>query len=74
VTEAELVAATHCYQEMLYVKKVLKSIKINVKMPMILRMDNKRAKDLINNWSVGGRTRHIDVCYLFLWKDKFVLK
>jgi hypothetical protein len=70
VTEAELVAATHCYQEMLYVKKVLESIKISVKMPMVLRMDNKGAKDLINNWSVGGRTRHIDVPYLFLRETK----
>jgi hypothetical protein len=70
VTEAELVAATHCYQEMLYVKKVLESIKISVKMPMILRMDNKGAKDLINNWSFGGRTRHIDVRYLFLREAK----
>jgi hypothetical protein len=56
VTEAELVAAMHCYQEMLYVKKVLESIKISVRMPMILQMDNKGAKDLINNWSVGGWT------------------
>jgi hypothetical protein len=70
VTEAELVAATHCYQEMLYVKKVLALIKISVKMPMILRMDNKGAKDLINNWSVGGRTCHINVHYLFLHKAK----
>jgi hypothetical protein len=70
VTEAELVAATKCYQEMLYVKKVLESIKISVKMPMILRMDNKGAKDLINNWSVGGRTRHINVHYLFLCEAK----
>jgi hypothetical protein len=49
VTEAELVAATHCYQEMLYVKTVLESIKISVKLPMVLQMDNKGAKDLINN-------------------------
>jgi hypothetical protein len=70
VTEAELVAATHCYQEMLYVKKVLESIKISVKLLMVLQMDNKDAKDLINNWSVGGWTRHIDVCYLFLREAK----
>ena len=56
VAEAELVAAMHCYQEMLHVKKVLESIKISVKFPMVLQMDNKGAKDLINNWSVGGRT------------------
>jgi hypothetical protein len=39
-------------------------------MPMVLQMDNKGAKDLINNWSVGGRTRHINVCYLFLCEAK----
>jgi chloramphenicol 3-O-phosphotransferase len=49
VTDAELVAATHCYQEMLYVKKVVELIKIGVKMPMELKMDNKGTKDLINN-------------------------
>jgi hypothetical protein len=70
VTEAELVAATHCYQEMLYVKKVLKSIKISVEMPMVLQMDNKGAKDLINNWSVGGWTCHIDVRYPFFAKRR----
>ena len=70
VTEAVLVAATHCYQEMLYVKKVLELIKISVQLPMVLQMDNKGAKDLINNSSVGGQTRHIDVCYLFLRKAK----
>jgi Reverse transcriptase (RNA-dependent DNA polymerase) len=70
VTEAELVAATHCYQEMLYVKKVLESIKISVKMPMVLQMDNKGAKDLINNWSIGGWTHYIDVCYLFFVKRR----
>jgi hypothetical protein len=70
VTEADLVAATQCYQEMLSVKKELKLIKISVKLPMVLQMDNKGAKDLVNNWSVGGRTRHIDVCFLFLCESK----
>jgi Reverse transcriptase (RNA-dependent DNA polymerase)/Zinc knuckle len=70
VTEAELVAATHCFQEMLYVKKVVESIGIKVKMPMTLKVDNKGAKDFINSWSVGGRTRHIDVRYLFLREAK----
>ena len=70
VSEAELVAATHCYQEMLYVKKVVETIGIKVNMPMILKVDNKGAKDFINNWSVGGRTCHIDVCYLFLREAK----
>jgi len=76
VTEAELVAATHCYQEMLYVKKVIESIGLHVKLPMVLKVDNKGAKDFLNNWSVGGRTRHIDVRYLYLReaKEKNMLK
>jgi hypothetical protein len=33
---------------------------------MILEMDNKGAVDLINSFSIGGRTRHIDVKQYFL--------
>ena len=33
---------------------------------MILYCDNKGAVDLANNWSVGGRTRHMDVKQNFL--------
>lgn len=33
---------------------------------MQLQVDNKGAKDLCNNWSVGGRTRHIQVKQYFL--------
>ena len=32
---------------------------------MLLEMDNKGVVDLANNWSVGGRTRHVDVQYYF---------
>jgi hypothetical protein len=70
VTEAELVAATHCAQEMLYVKKVLESIRLKIQMPMKLMVDNKEAKDWINGWSVGSRTCHIDVCFLYLCELK----
>jgi len=66
VTEAELIAATSCAQEMMYVKKVLELTGMKIKLPMTLQMDNKGAKDLINNWSVGGRTRHIAVKYFYL--------
>ena len=66
VTEAELVSGTQCAQDMMFIMRVLESIGLQVKKPMILEMDNKGAIDLANNWSVGGRTRHIDVRYHFL--------
>jgi len=37
-----------------------------VELPMILEIDNKGAVDMANNWSVGGRTKHMDVRYLWL--------
>jgi hypothetical protein len=76
VTEAELVAATNCVQDMLYTKKVLESVGLLVELPMVLHVDNKGAKDLVNNWSVGGRTRHMDVRYHFLreLKEKNIVR
>jgi hypothetical protein len=43
---------------------------LKVKLPMLLEMDNKGAVDLANNWSVGGRTRHVDVRQCFLQELK----
>ena len=70
VTEAELVAATSCAQDMLFIMRVLESIGLKVKKPMILKVDSKGTKDLANNWSVGGRTRHIDIRNYFLREHK----
>jgi hypothetical protein len=66
VTEAEYVSATECAQDMLFVMRVLESIGLKVKKPMILKIDNKGAMDLTNNWSASGRTRHVDVRHHFL--------
>lgn len=33
---------------------------------MILEMDNKGGIDWINNWSSGGRTRHMDTKHAWL--------
>ena len=66
VTEAALYAATMCAQDMLFVMHLIESLGLKLEKPMILKVDNKGAVDLINNWSVGGRTRHIEVRQYFL--------
>ena len=45
-------------------------------LPMILEVDNKGAVDFANNWSVAGRTRHIEVkqYYLRELKEAGILK
>lgn len=64
--ESELGSATSCAQDMLFVMRVLESIGLRVKKPMILEIDNQGAIDWTNSWSVGGRMRHIDVREHFL--------
>jgi hypothetical protein len=66
VTEAELVSGTQCAQDMLFIMRVLESIGLKVKKPMILEIDNKGAVDLSHNWSVAGRTRHDSIRQSFL--------
>jgi hypothetical protein len=65
---SELVASTQCAQDMLYDMRILESISLHMKKPMILKIDNKGAVDLANNWSVGGQQqmRHIEVQTYFL--------
>jgi hypothetical protein len=66
VTEAEINTAVLCVQDMLYAKNLIKSIGLKVKLPIILEVNNKGAVDIINSFSVGGRTRHIDIRQYFL--------
>ena len=60
VTEAKLIAAVQCAQDMLYVKKVLESMGLQVELPLVLKVDNSGAVDLTNNWSAGSQTRHVE--------------
>jgi hypothetical protein len=76
VTESELISAVSCVQDLLFEKCVLESLGLKVKVPMVLKVDNKGVVDLVNNWSVGGRTRHITTKANFLreLKEEGVLK
>ena len=74
-TEAELYSAVLTAQDMMFVYHILTNMGLQVELPMILYCDNKGAVDLANNWSVGGRTRHVEVKQHFLreLKDKGLL-
>jgi hypothetical protein len=55
---------------MLYAKNLLESMRLKVELPMVLEIDNKGAVDLINSFTVGGCTHHIDVKQCFLQELK----
>ena len=45
----------------MFVYHVLLAMELKVKLPVILYCDNTGAVQLANNWSVGGRIRHVDI-------------
>eukprot|EP00970_Alexandrium_tamarense_P014138 scaffold3896_cov260-Alexandrium_tamarense.AAC.1 len=53
-------------QDMMYLYQSLTKIGLSVELPMVLEMDNSGAVDLANSYSVGGRTRHVDVRLYYL--------
>ena len=75
VTESELNSGVSCAQDMLYIMRLLESMDfLKVKKPMILEIDNKGAVDISNNWSAGGRTRHIKMDFLRDLKEEGIIK
>jgi hypothetical protein len=55
---------------MMYQKNMLQSFGLKLELSMILEMDNKGAVNLINSFSVGGCTQHINVKLCFLQELK----
>ena len=55
---------------MLQAMHFIEALEMTVEKPMELYMDNKGCFDLINNWSVAGRTRHVDSRKNFMRKLK----
>jgi hypothetical protein len=70
VTEAELVAATECAQDLIYEKNILELIGLKVELPIKLYIHNSGCIDLICNWSSGGRTHHLETCMFWLCELK----
>ena len=70
-TEAELIARTQGAQEILHVMRLLESIGLKVKKPIILECDHKGATYIFNNnWKFNGRTKHICARCYFLREIK----
>jgi hypothetical protein len=65
-TEAEYVALSEITKEIMFVKQVLETMNIKIKLPITVRVDNVGAIYLSNNFSLGQRTKHIDIRHHFV--------
>ena len=61
---------------MLYVLRLLESMGLLVEYPMEIKIDNSGAVGLANNWSIEGRTKHMQTKLFFLrdLKEEGILK
>ena len=58
--------AVYYAQDMIYTRRILTSLDLRLKLPILLDIDSKGTFYLINNWIVGGRTKHFKTFPLFL--------
>ena len=47
-------------------EKLIESLSLQVKLPMVVRVDYRGAVELANGWNVNGGTKHIDVRLAFV--------
>ena len=65
-SEAEIYACSDAAKEIKFVAQVLTTMGLNIKLPIIVRMDNVGAIFMAENVSVSQRTKHIDLRTKFL--------
>ena len=66
VTEVELIALVQVVQEIIYVMRILESMHLKVKKPIVAESNNKDKIDLCNSWRVRGCAKCINIRYYFL--------
>lgn len=65
-TEAEYVAISVCAKDVIWYKRLLKELKMNIELPIPIYSDNQGAIKLSKNPMFHNRTKHIDMCYHFI--------
>ena len=65
-SEAEYVALSEAAKEIKFIYQLLKCFGVEVKLPIIVRVDNVGAIFMSENVSSGSRTKHVDIRYHFV--------
>lgn len=63
LTETEYVAASHVSQELIWLRKLLTVMKVNINQPIIIYEDNQGCIRLIESYKCGARTKHNNICH-----------
>jgi hypothetical protein len=64
-TEAEIIAASLCAQELLWIIQILAPI-VHLEQPIEMKIDNLSMKYIAESKLMSHRTKHLDIRYLFI--------
>ena len=70
-SEAEYIALSEAAKEVKFVYQLLQSMGVQVKLPIVIRVDNIGAIFMSENVAVSQRTKHVDVRYRFVQEFVF---
>ena len=65
-SEAEFISLSETAKEVSFVYQVMKSMGIELKLPIVIRVDNIGAIFMSENVAISNRTKHVDVRYHFV--------
>jgi len=65
-SEAEYISLSEAAKEIRFVYQLMRTMSINVKTPIIVRVDNMGAIFMSENISTSNRSRHVDIRYRFV--------
>jgi hypothetical protein len=60
-TEAEYFAISEVAKEIMFIKQVIESMGMKIRLPIVIKVDNVGAIYLSNNYTTSQRTKHIDI-------------
>ncbi len=67
-TEVEYISEAHAAKEAVWLRQLLSELSLNTSSPTILHVDNQSAIVIAKNPEFHDHTKHINVCYHFLWQ------
>ena len=55
-------------KEIKFIYQILKSIGVEIELPIVVKMDNVGAKFMTENVTTSQRTKHVDIRYNYVWE------
>lgn len=69
-SEAECMAATSCAHDIMFAMRLLESMRLKVKKPVLLYMESKRGVNIFSSWNINEKRMAIAARFIFVTELK----